>query len=164
MFKYRRKTISPSLFIVVFCSWKEIFIPWVIIAEKAEGFVESLEGAGLAWERASRSMGQAVHHWLPRLALIRESHHSECNTFSTEARGQSLALGISEQSLCLTVMQSGFIYECVRVSVFPFPSVDLSLGDKIEPDECHSKAITSNTHDGRAEEHSVWPRAAACEN
>ena len=46
MFKYRGITISPSLFIVAFCSWKEIFIPWVIIAKKVEGFVESLEGAG----------------------------------------------------------------------------------------------------------------------
>ena len=47
------------------------------------------------------------------------------------------------------------------MSVSPFPSMDLSLGDKIEHDECHSKAITSKMHNGRAGEHGIWPRAAA---
>ena len=47
------------------------------------------------------------------------------------------------------------------MSVFPFSSIGLSLGDKIEHDECHSKAITSKMHNGRAGEHGIWPRAAA---
>lgn len=47
------------------------------------------------------------------------------------------------------------------MSVFPFLCMDLSLGDKIEHDECHSKAITSKMHNGRAGEHGIWLRAAA---
>lgn len=45
---------------------------------------------------------------------------------------------------------------CVCVSC-----MDLSLGDKIEHDECHSKAITGKMHSGRAGEHSIWPPAAS---
>lgn len=65
-----------------------------------------------------------------------------------------------EQSLSLTVTQSGFLCVCA----FPFPCMDLSSGDKIEHDECRSKAITSKMHNGSAGDCGIWPRTVPCEN
>lgn len=94
-----------------------------------------------------------------RLASSAEAGRAQA---ARAARGWSPAPGFSEQLLLPTAVQSGVLCESA-CACFP-PRRALSLGDKTEHEECHSKAITSKMHNGSAGEHGIWPRAAPCEN